>query len=157
MPFEPILQTDWSVSELNLTLMAELDKQYLKTPFYGIRQMTIHLQSIGYTINHKKVRRLLRRKSIEAIYRKPNTSKSNKEHEIYPYLLRGLKIIRPNQVWATDITYIPMTKGFMFLITIVDLFSRKVLAWSVSNTMEAEGYTSVIDSKILANTSYTQP
>ncbi|MER0441857.1 DDE-type integrase/transposase/recombinase [Emticicia sp. W12TSBA100-4] len=119
--------------------------------------MTIHLQSIGYTINHKKVRRLLRRMGIEAIYRKPNTSKSNKEHEIYPYLLRGLKIIRPNQVWATDITYIPMTKGFMFLITIVDLFSRKVLAWSVSNTMEAEGYTSVIDSKILANTSYTQP
>lgn len=125
-------------SEQNLTLMAELDKQYLKTPFYGIRRMSAHLRSLGHSVNHKRVQRLMRKMGLEAVYRKPNTSLPNKEHTIYPYLLKGLKITRPNQVWATDITYIPMAKGFMYLIAIVDLFSRKVLTWSVSNTMEAE-------------------
>jgi putative transposase len=113
--------------------MTELDKQYLKTPFYGIRRMTAHLRSLSYSVNHKRVQRLMRKMGIEAVYRKPNTSLPNKEHTIYPYLLKGLKVMRPNQVWATDITYIPMAKGFMYLIAIVDLFSRKVLTWSVSN------------------------
>ena len=128
--------------------MTELDKQYLKTPFYGIRRMTAHLRSLGYSVNHKRVQRLMRKMGLEAVYRKPNTSLPNKEHTIYPYLLKGLKITRPNQVWATDITYIPMAKGFMYLIAIVDLFSRKVLTWSVSNTMESEWCAEVLKAAI---------
>ncbi len=135
-------------SEDNLILMIELDKQYLKTPFYGIRRMTAHLRSLGYCVNHKRVQRLMRKMGLEAVYRKPNTSLPNKEHTIYAYLLKGLKITRPNQVWATDITYIPMAKGFMYLIAIVDLFSRKVLTWSVSNTMEAEWCAEVLKEAI---------
>lgn len=128
--------------------MTELDKQYLKTPFYGIRRMTAHLRSLGHCVNHKRVQRLMRKMGLEAVYRKSNTSFPNKEHTIYPYLLKGLKITRPNQVWATDITYIPMAKGFMYLIAIVDLFSRKVLTWSVSNTMEAEWCAEVLKEAI---------
>jgi putative transposase len=128
--------------------MTELDKQYLKTPFYGIRRMTAHLRSLGYSVNHKRVQRLMRKMGLEAVYRKPNTSLPNKEHTIYPYLLKGLRITRPNQVWATDITYIPMAKGFMYLIAIVDLFSRKVLTWSVSNTMESEWCAEVLKAAI---------
>jgi putative transposase len=90
----------------------------------------------------------MRKMGIEAVYRKPNTSLPNKEHTIYPYLLKGLKVMRPNQVWATDITYIPMAKWFMYLIAIVDLFSRKVLTWSVSNTMEAEWCAEVLKQAI---------
>ena len=90
----------------------------------------------------------MRKMGLEAVYRKPNTSLPNKEHTIYPYLLKGLKITRPNQVWATDITYIPMAKGFMYLIAIVDLYSRKVLTWSVSNTMEAEWCAEVLKQAI---------
>jgi putative transposase len=128
--------------------MTELDKQYLKTPFYGIRRMTAHLRSLGHSANHKRVQRLMRKMGMEAVYRKPNTSLPNKEHTIYPYLLKGLKITRPNQVWATDITYIPMAKGFMYLIAIVDLYSRKILTWSVSNTMEAEWCAEVLKQAI---------
>ncbi len=128
--------------------MTELDKQYLKTPFYGIRRMTAHLRSLGHSVNHKRVQRLMRKMGMEAVYRKPNTSLPNKEHTIYPYLLKGLKITRPNQVWATDITYIPMAKGFMYLIAIVDLYSRKILTWSVSNTMEAEWCAEVLKQAI---------
>jgi putative transposase len=128
--------------------MTELDKQYLKTPFNGIRRMTAHLRSLGHSVNHKRVQRLMRKMGMEAVYRKPNTSLPNKEHTIYPYLLKGLKITRPNQVWATDITYIPMAKGFMYLIAIVDLYSRKILTWSVSNTMEAEWCAEVLKQAI---------
>jgi putative transposase len=128
--------------------MAELDKQYLKTPFYGIRRMTVHLRSLGHVVNHKRVKRLMRKIGIEAVYRKPNTSLPNKEHQIYPYLLKGMKITKSNQVWATDITYLPMAKGFMYLIAIVDLYSRKVLTWSVSNTMEAEWCAEVLKEAI---------
>jgi len=110
--------------------------------------MTAHLNSLDHCVNHKRVRRLLRKMGIEAVYQKPNTSLPNKEHTIYPYLLKGLKITRPNHVWATDITYIPMAKGFMYLIAIVDLYSRKVLAWSVSNTMEAEWCAEVLKEAI---------
>lgn len=135
-------------TELNLKLMAELDRQYLKTPFYGIRKMTEHLRSLGYEVNRKRVSRLMRKMGLQTIYRKPNTSQANKEHKVYPYLLKGLKIDKPNQVWATDITYIPMAKGFMYLMAIVDLYSRKVLFWSVSNTMEAEWCASVLKETI---------
>jgi putative transposase len=135
-------------NEDNLILMTELDKQYLKTPFYGIRRMTVHLRSLGHVVNHKRVKRLMRKIGIEAVYRKPNTSLPNKEHQIYPYLLKGMKITKSNQVWATDITYLPMAKGFMYLIAIVDLYSRKVLTWSVSNTMEAEWCAEVLKEAI---------
>lgn len=128
--------------------MTELDKQYLKTPFYGIRRMTAHLRGLEYVVNHKRVQRLMRKMGLEAVYRKPNSSLSNKEHQIYPYLLKGMKITKANQVWATDITYVPMAKGFMYLIAIVDLYSRKVLTWAVSNTMEAEWCAEVLKEAI---------
>lgn len=98
--------------------------------------MTSHLRSLSHSVNHKRIQRLIRKMDLEAVYSKPNTSLPNKEHTIYPYLLKGLKITRPNQVWATDIKYIPMAKGFMYLIAIVDLYFRKVLTLSVSNTMD---------------------
>jgi putative transposase len=127
-----------AVASEDLALMALLDKQYLKTPFYGYRKMTKFLQAQNYQVNHKRVRRLMQLMGIEAIYSKPNTSQPNQAHKIYPYLLKGLSIRKANQVWATDITYVPMERGFMYLIAIIDLYSRYVLEWSVSNTMEAE-------------------
>lgn len=126
------------VDSEDLVLMALLDKQYLKTPFYGYRKMTKFLQAQTYQVNHKRVRRLMRLMGIEAIYSRPNTSQPNQAHKVYPYLLKGLSITKANQVWATDITYVPMKTGFMYLIAIIDLYSRYVLEWSVSNTMEAE-------------------
>lgn len=135
-------------TELNLKLMEELDRQYLKTPFYGIRKMTEYLRSLGYKVNRKRVSRLMKKMGLETIYRKQNTSQPNKGHKIYPYLLKGLQINRPNQVWATDITYLPMQKGFMYLMAIVDLYSRKVLFWSISNTMESEWCASVLQETI---------
>lgn len=133
-----------AVSDEDLVLMALLDKQYLKTPFYGYRKMTVFLQAQGYPVNHKRVRRLMQLMGIEAIYSRPNTSQPNKAHKIYPYLLKGLSITKANQVWATDITYIPMKKGFMYLIAIMDLYSRYVLEWSVSNTMKSEWCTQTL-------------
>lgn len=107
-------------TEENLVLMSLLDKQYLDTPYYGIRRMKWFLQQQGYAVNHKKVARLLRLMGLEAIYPKPNLSKPNPEHKIYPYLLRGVTIEQVNQVWSTDITYIPMAKGFMYLVAVMD-------------------------------------
>jgi putative transposase len=121
-----------AVNAEDLTLMILLDKQYLKTPFYGYRKMTVFLQGQGYLVNHKRVRRLMRVMGIEAIYCRPNTSQPNKVHQVYPYLLKGLPITHANQVWVTDITYVPMAKGFMYLMAILDLYSRYVLEWSVS-------------------------
>ena len=121
-----------------LVLMALLDKPYLKTPFYGYRKMTMFLQAEGHSVNHKRVRRLMPVMGIEAIYCRPNTSQPHKGHTLYPYLLKGLSITQANQVWATDITYIPRPKGFMYLMAILDLYSRYVLEWSVSNTIESE-------------------
>jgi putative transposase len=133
-----------TVDKEDLVLMALLDKQYLKTPFYGYRKMTVFLQGEGYQVNHKRVRRLMRVMGIEAIYCRPNTSQPNKAHKIYPYLLKGLSITKANQVWATDITYVPMRKGFMYLMAIIDLYSRYVLEWSISNTMESEWCTETL-------------
>lgn len=112
------------VSQEDLILMTLMDKQYLKTPFYGYRKMVVFLQKEGYKVNHKRVRRLMRTMGIEAIYAHSNTSKANKEHKIYPYLLKNVSITKANQVWATDITYVPMAKGFMYLIAVLDLYSR---------------------------------
>jgi len=122
----------------DLELMALMDRQYLKTPFYGSRRMTAWLQGKGYRVNRKRVRRLMGLMGLEAIYRRPNTSKPSPEHKVYPYLLRGLEINRVNQVWAADITYIPMARGFLYLVAIMDWYSRYVLAWRLSNTMDAD-------------------
>ncbi len=122
----------------NLDLMRLMDEQYLRTPFYGSRRMTVHLQRLGHCVNRKRVRRLMRIMGLEAIYPKPRTSVPHPGHRIYPYLLRGMEITRPNQVWAADITYVPMARGFMYLVAILDWATRKVLAFRVSNSMEAE-------------------
>jgi putative transposase len=125
-----------SASAEDLELMALLDRQYLKTPFYGSRKMTAWLRTQGYQVNRKRVRRLMQVMGLQAIYRRPNTSKPAPEHKVYPYLLKGLEINRVNQVWTADITYIPMARGFFYLVAIMDWYSRYVLAWRVSNTME---------------------
>ena len=132
------------VSNQDLLLMRLLDEQYLETPQYGYRKMGLVLRAAGYVVNHKRVRRLMQTMGIEAIYPKVNTSKPAMGHKIYPYLLRGLAIVKVHQVWATDITYIPMTEGYVYLIAIIDLHSRYVLAWSVSNTMDAEWCSQVL-------------
>jgi putative transposase len=124
------------VSEDDLRLMRRIDEVYLATPFYGARRMVAVLRREGWTVNRKRVRRLMRVMRIEAIYQKPNTSRRHPDHIVYPYLLRGLAIDRPNQVWCADITYIPMSKGFVYLIAVMDWFSRRVLAWRLSTGME---------------------
>lgn len=121
-----------------LELMALLDRQHMRAPFYGYRKMTEYLRGEGHAVNHKRVARLMRLMGIGAIYSGPGTSVPDRAHKVYPYLLRGLPITGPDQVWATDITYVPMRSGFMYLMAIMDLYSRYVLEWSVSNTMEAE-------------------
>jgi putative transposase len=123
-------------SELNLELMRLMDEQYTRTPFYGWPRMTAWLQRQGYEINPKRVRRLLQKMGLQAIYPGPRTSTRNGEHRVYPYLLRGLEIVRPNQVWSADITYVPLRQGFMYLVAIIDWFSRYVLGWELSNTLE---------------------
>ena len=122
----------------NLALMGMIDRQFLETPFYGVRQMTWHLRAKGWTVNVKRVRRLMRLMGLTPIYQQPRTSSPAKGHKTYPYLLRGLKIERPNQVWCADITYIPMAKGFLYLVAIMDWWSRKVLAWRLSNIMDSQ-------------------
>ena len=126
------------VGEYELELMELIDRQYLQTPFYGSRKMTASLKKHGHQVNRKRVQRLMRRMSIEAIYRRPNTSRPDSRHKVYPYLLRGVQIDKVNQVWATDITYIPMTRGFIYLVCIMDWHSRYVLSWRLSNTLEAD-------------------
>jgi len=117
-------------------LLAELDAEYTRHPFYGSRKLTIHLIHLGYAVNRKRVQRLMRILGLAAIAPGPNTSRPHPEHKVYPYLLRGLAVIRPNQVWSTDITYIRLAHGFVYLMAVIDWYSRKVLAWQVSNTQD---------------------
>jgi len=125
-------------SEENLELMRLLDEQYMRTPFYGIRRMTVWLQQQGHVVNPKRVGRLLRLMGLEALYPKPRLSLPGSDaHTRYPYLLRGLLVERPNQVWSTDITYVPMRRGFLYLVAVLDWYSRYVLSWEVSNTLDA--------------------
>lgn len=121
----------------DLEMMRLLDEQYTETPFYGYRRMTVHLRSVGYTVNHKRVLRLMKVLGLEAIYPKPNLSKPGKEHLIYPYLLRGVEITESDQVWATDITYIRLGGGFIYLLVIMDWHSRYVIDFEVSNSLES--------------------
>jgi len=125
------------VSAADLALMRRLDELHLEFPFAGARMLRGMLAAEGSKIGRRHVTTLMRRMGIEAIYRRPNTSKPAPGHRIYPYLLRGLTIDRPNHVWATDITYIPMARGFVYLAAVMDRFARRVLAWRLSNTMEA--------------------
>lgn len=121
---------------LNLRLMGLIDGEYTRTPFYGYRKMTARLQAQGYAVNRKRVARLMRLMGLQAIYPRPRTSIAHPQHKKYPYLLRGMTITRPNQVWSADITYVPMPTGFMYLVAVMDWFSRFVLAWQLSNTLD---------------------
>ena len=125
-------------SREDLELMKLMDKGYLERPFFGSRRMGVWLRKQGYWVNRKRVRRLMRVMGLRAIYRRPGTSKPGLGHKVYPYLLRGMKITRPNQVWAADITYIPMARGFLYLVAIMDWYSRYVLAWRLSNTLDVD-------------------
>ena len=125
-------------SDANLALMRRIDELYMKWPFYGARRMAEQLRREGFGVDRKRVRRLMRLMGIEAIYQKPNTSRSHPHHKKYPYLLKHLAITRVNQVWCADITYIEMAKGFVYLVAIMDWFSRRVLAWRLSITMETD-------------------
>ena len=135
-------------STVNLEMMKLIDQEYMKYPFFGSRQMKRHLNRMGHIISRHRVRRLMRKMGIMAIYQKPRTSIRNKEHKIYPYLLRGLKISKPNQVWCTDITYIPIKKGFLYLTAIKDWYSKKVLSWRLSNTLDASFCVSALEEAI---------
>jgi len=130
--YEPV-----AVSAYELKLMALIDRQYLRTPFYGSRRMTAWLQSHDHAVNRKRVQRLMQRMGLAAIDQRPRTSRAPPGHRSYPYLLRGLAIERVHQVWAADITYIPMARGFLYLVAVMDWVSRYVLAWRLSNLLEA--------------------
>jgi putative transposase len=125
-------------SEENLTLMRLLDQQYTRTPFYGGRKMVEWLDTQGFRVNRKRVSRLMDLMGIEAVYPKPKLSQPGDGHKVYPYLLRGVEVCRVNQVWSTDITYIRMAQGFVYLVAVMDWFSRYVLSWRLSLTMELD-------------------
>ena len=132
----------------DLELMRMIDEQYMKTPVYGSRSMRDHLNRQGYPVNRKRVQRLMRLMGLEAIYPKPRTSKPHPGHRIYPYLLKGLDINRPDMVWCSDITYIPLPRGFMYLVAVMDWHSRKVLSWRISNTLDTEFCVSALEDAI---------
>jgi putative transposase len=136
------------IKPIDLKLMKLIDKQYLKIPSWGSRSMRNHLRRLGYKVNRKRVQRLMRLMGLEAIYPKPKTSRPHPEHRVYPYLLRHLNINRPNQVWAADISYLPMNRGFMYLVAVMDWYSRKVLSWRVSNTLDADFCVEAVEEAI---------
>ncbi len=137
-----------SESEENLKIMRLFDEQYLHTPFYGVRRLTEFLYEKGFNVNPKRTRRLMDLMGWQTIYRQKLTTKRRKGDPVYPYLLKGLEINRRNQVWAIDITYIPMRKGFMYLCAIIDVHTRFVINWGISNTMSAEWVTSITEEAI---------
>jgi len=136
----------------DLELMTLIDKQYLKTPFFGSRRMTDHLRKKGFLVNRKRVQRLMRRMGIEAIYTKPRTSKPSKENKLYPYLLRDLTIDKPDQVWCSDITYLPMRKGFLYLVAVMDWHSRYIVSWRLSNSMDTSFCTEALEDALAQGT-----
>ncbi len=132
LSYEPV-----AVSADNLKIMRLIDEEYTRHPFYGSRRMVVHLERQRIGVNRKRVQRLMRLMGLEAIYPKPRLSQSTKEHRKFPYLLRDVRICRPNQVWSTDITYVRLRQGFLYLVAVMDWFSRYVLSWRLSNTMDA--------------------
>ena len=137
---------------LNQRLMRLIDRQYTDTPFFGVRQMTRWLRRQGHAVNVKRVRRLMRVMGLEAVYPKPRLSLQNKAHPVYPYLLKGVTIDRPDQVWCADITYIPMHRGWLYLVAIMDWFSRFVLAWELSTTLDASFCVSALERALALGT-----
>jgi putative transposase len=133
------------IGDDDLGLMRRIDELYLKWPFYGSRRMVAELRGEGFDVGRKRVRRLMRLMGIEAIYQKPNTSRKQLDHVIYPYLLRNLAVDRPDKVWCADITYIPMARGFVYLVAIMDWHSRYLLAWRLSITMETDFCVEALD------------
>ena len=132
-------------SAANLQLMRLIDEQYMAQPVYGSRRMTIRLHGAGYEVNRKRVQRLMRLMGLEAIYPKPKLSVAGQGHKVFPYLLRDVKIERADQVWSTDITYVPMASGFMYLAAVIDWYSRYVLAWRLSNTLDGSFCLEMLD------------
>lgn len=131
--YEPVAE-----SAANLALMRRIDEQYLRTPFFGSRRMAVWLSREGEAVNRKRVQRLMRVMGLEAIYPKPRTTLGGMGHKIYPYLLRNVTVTRPNQVWSADITYVPLRCGFLYLMAILDWYSRYVLAWRLSNSLDVD-------------------
>lgn len=147
--YVPVPETDE-----NLHLMRLIDERYYKTPFYGIRRLTVWVRQQGYNVNRKRVGRLMGIVGWRTLYHKRNTSKKNKENPVYPYLLKDLVIDHPNQVWAIDITYVPMRRGFMYLCAIIDVHTRYVLNWGISNTMTSLWVRQIVEEAI---ETYGQP
>jgi putative transposase len=133
------------VSAEDLRLMGLIDRQYTARPFYGSRRMVLWLEQQGEVVNRKRVRRLMRIMGLEVIYPKPRLSQAGQGHRIYPYLLRGVKIERRDQVWSTDITYVPMPSGFMYLTAVIDWYSRYVIAWGLSNSLDGSSSLEVLE------------
>jgi putative transposase len=140
----------------DLELMRQIDEMYLKDPTSGSRSMKRQFKRQGQRVNRKRIQRLMRLMGIEAIYPKPHTSRPHPEHRIYPYLLRDLTIDRPGQVWAADITYVPMARGFMYLVAIMDWHSRKILSWRISNTYDAPGIFNTDQGAQFTSKAFTQ-
>lgn len=137
-----------STSEEDLRLMRLIDEIHLELPFYGSRRIRDELDTRGHSVNRKRVQRLMRQMGLRALYSKPRTSQPGTSHKVYPYLLRDLLINRPNQVWASDICYVPMAKGFSYLVVIMDWYSRRVLSWRVSNTLDTEPCVEALEEAI---------
>jgi len=144
--YEPVKE-----SEDNLQLMRLMDEQYLKTPFYGVKRLLVLLVVLGYKINRKRLRRLMGLMGWQTLYPKPRTTFSDPAAYKYPYLLRGLSIERKNQVWAIDITYLPMKNGFMYLCAVIDIHTRYIVGWGVSNSMTAQWCAEIVREAIAAN------
>lgn len=124
-------------TEDDLKLRTLIDEEYTSRPFYGSRRMVVFLRAAGHVVNRKRVQRLMRGMGLAGMAPGPNTSKAHPQHKVYPYLLRGVPVTRPNQVWSTDITYIRLARGFAYLVAVIDWYSRKVLSWRISNSMDA--------------------
>ena len=140
-----VYYTPVTVSSHEIEVMKHIDKIYLQYPFYGARRISWQLSQFGFNIGRKKVTSLMRHMGIEAIYQKPRTTITNKQHKKYPYLLRDLEIVSPNQVWSADITYIPMKKGYMYLVATIDWFSKYIVDYELSNSLDAEFCLTMLD------------
>lgn len=131
-------------------LLQEIDAEYTRHPFYGSRRMAVYLRGIGHNVNRKRVQRLMGILGLAGMAPGPNTSRRHPQHKVYPYLLRGLEVSKPNQVWSTDVTYIRLARGFVYLVAIIDWYSRKVLAWQVSNTLDSSFCVECLETAIQA-------
>lgn len=132
----------------NLAIMRVLDEQYMRTPFYGVLRLRVVLAELGYTVNAKRIRRLMRAVGWKTVYCKPRTTRPDPIALKYPYLLTGLQITRPNQVWSIDITYVPMKEGFMYLCAVIDLYSRFVVGWGINNQMTAQWCSAIVQNAV---------